>query len=468
MDRDQLTYVGARGVYSLLQFAALIVFSRLLVPSQYGLYAIGLASAFLGNAVFFKWIKHSVLRFSTAGDPRSPEVLAHARDRYLAMALLVAVVGLLASAGAYVLVDRTAAWLAVGTALVLALQGFFEIHLEYRRSIEASTRYALGLVTKAGVLLVVGAALALGLDSFLGPLAGVAVGFLVGGLVLGGRAPTAWASSPLDEGERQRVRDYGLPLAVMFVFTYAMSQVDRILLGALASSAAAGVYSVAYDIARQAIFVPLMAVSLVYFPRMVEAYQGEMGEQVTAILSENVHYLLALGIPAAVGISLVAEPLLGLLLDPAYAETGATLIPFVAAGAFLLAVQEFTFNRPFQLAEVTRPLSVIHGAGAVFNVLANLVAIPLYGVHGAAGTTVATYLFTFVVKWYRAREELSFDVDVRLFVAVGLATAAMAGVLVVYPAVGSLAALAGAIALGALVYLATLGAVWRPELPEIG
>jgi O-antigen/teichoic acid export membrane protein len=464
MDRDQLTYVAGRGVYSLLQFAALIVFSRLLVPSQYGLYAIGIATAFLGNAVFFKWIKHSVLRFSSAEDPRSGDVLAHARARYLGMAVLVAVLGLLASAGAYVLAGPWAAWLAAGTALVLIGQGFFEIHLEFRRSIQESTRYAIALTAKAGGLLGVGAALALRLDTFVGPLGGAAVGFLVGGLVLGGRLPGSWTDTPLDRDERRRVRGYGLPLAVMFVFTYAMSQMDRILLGVLASSRAAGIYSVAYDIARQAIFVPLMAVSLSYFPAMVDAYEGEIGPEVGRLLQENVNYLLALGVPAAVGISLVAEPLTALLLDPAYAETGARLVPFVAAGAFLLAFQEFTFNRPFQLSERTRPLSVIHGAGAAFNLVANLVLIPLFGVFGAAVTTVLTYVGTFAVKFHRTREALTLSPDVRLYVGIGLATTGMVAVLVVFPSMQGLFALAGAIAAGALVYLATLGIVWRPEL----
>lgn len=468
MDRDQLHYVAGRGVYSLLQFAALVVFSRLLPPSQYGLYAIGLATAFLGNALFFKWIKHSILRFSSVDDPRRFDVLDHARDRFVRVSLFVVVLGLLASAGAYVLLDATAAVLALAVAVVLVVQGFFEIHLDFRRSVQRSARYAVGLVTKAGVLLVVGAALAAGVGTFLGPLAGVAVGFLVGGLVLGGRGPADLGESPLDSEDRQRVRAYGVPMAIMFVFTYAMSQMDRILLGVLASSAAAGVYSVAYDIARQAVFVPLMAVSLSYFPTIVDEYEGQIGDRVTAIISENVNYILALGVPAAVGISLVAEPLAELLLDPAYAATAAGLIPFVAAGAFLLAFQEFTFNRPFQLEEATRSLSVIHGAGAVFNLVANLALIPVFGVHGAAATTVATYVFTFAVKWYRTRDRMSLIPDVRLYAAIGVATTAMVAVLVLLGSPQGALALAGAILGAAAVYLVLLGAVWRPELPGLG
>jgi len=467
VDRDTLVYVGGRGTYSLLQFGALVVFSRLLPPSEYGLYAIGLATAALGNAVFFNWIKHFVLRFSTGDDPQRFAVLAHARRRYAALVGLVVVVGLLAAAGAYVWLDARAAILAAGVAAVLACQGLFELHLEYRRSVEDSARYAAGLVTKAVAVLGLGGGLALTLGTFVGPLAGVAAGFLAGAGLLAVGIPTGEGPA-LDGDDRRRLRTYGLPLAAMFVFTYVMAQIDRILLGVLVDSGAAGVYAVSYDIAQQAIFVPLMAVSLSYFPRAVAAYEGQLAGRVVEILEENVNYLVALGVPATVGLSLVAGDLTRILLDPAYAEVGRVLVPFVASGAFLLGFQEFSFNRAYQLEESTRPLSVIHAAGAGVNLLANLAAIPIWGVLGAAATTVVTYALTFALKAYRVGGAFAIVNDGRLWVGVGLGTGAMAASLLALPRLEGYVGLAGAISGAALVYLVVLWIVWQPELPDIG
>ena len=59
-------YLVARGVPGIVSFVAIPLFTWLLTPAQYGQYALIIAAVLIGNALFFQWVRLSLLRYLPA------------------------------------------------------------------------------------------------------------------------------------------------------------------------------------------------------------------------------------------------------------------------------------------------------------------------------------------------------------------------------------------------------------------
>ena len=61
--RDSAIYLLARGVPAAISFAALAVYTRILSPEEFGLYALAMTAVTLGNALLFRWLNAGVKRY---------------------------------------------------------------------------------------------------------------------------------------------------------------------------------------------------------------------------------------------------------------------------------------------------------------------------------------------------------------------------------------------------------------------
>src|SRR6476620_869841 len=59
-------YLVARGLPGVIAFLAIPLFSRLLLPADYGRYALVMASVGLLNALLFQWLRLSLVRYLPA------------------------------------------------------------------------------------------------------------------------------------------------------------------------------------------------------------------------------------------------------------------------------------------------------------------------------------------------------------------------------------------------------------------
>jgi O-antigen/teichoic acid export membrane protein len=101
-------------------------------------------------------------------------------------------------------------------------------------------------------------------------------------------------------------------------------------------------------------------------------------------------YFLALAIPSVVGLSLLSRPLLTILSTPEIAAQGYLITPFVAIcallyGIYTIAIQEITLHKK------TKYMGFIWLVAAGLNVLLNVIFIPIFGIIGAAVTTLISF-----------------------------------------------------------------------------
>ena len=174
--RYSAIYALARGVPGIVNFVALALFTRLLVPAQYGTYVLIITWIGIANAVLFQWLRSSARRFQ-ATYISQPEILRSSLAAgYVVMLGFATIVtsGIFLATGDHVLRQ-----LLPFALLLLAVQALFELGLELVLAGFKPWRYGLLALVKSVVALVIGGTLAyLGLGA-LGVVVGSILGFLV-------------------------------------------------------------------------------------------------------------------------------------------------------------------------------------------------------------------------------------------------------------------------------------------------
>ena len=231
--------------------------------------------------------------------------------------------------------------------------------------------YLLGVSTASGALLVyAGAALA---------------AFVLGGFWLW-RAMPEGARAAKPEYERRAWMAIALPMMFGGVSQIAINRADVLILGALTSVEAVGLYGAAARIAAVNVFV-LGAVNQLAAPLMARAFHGGRRAQVGAILRRAMLWSALGSAPLFLVMFLFPKPLLG-LFGPEFTE-GADILRVLAVGQLVNAA---TGPVGFALLMTgrERAFAATTAAVAVATVAGSLLAVPAFGAVGAAVVTAAS------------------------------------------------------------------------------
>jgi O-antigen/teichoic acid export membrane protein len=396
--RHGLVYLVARGLPGLISLLAIFVYTRLLLPEEYGRYALVIAGVGLANKLAFEWLRLSLLRFLPAAhDPRI--LFATLGAGFLCLVGLSALIGI----GALLFMDPDTRWM-VGMGLVLLwAQALFELELERARAQLAPRRYGRMALARAAFGLLLGAALAaLGLGAA-APLLGMIAATLIALMPPLLQTLREFRLALWDSGLMRRLLHYGAPLTITAGLGFIIATSDRFLIGWLLDDAMVGRYAVSYDLTSFTIGLLLMIINLAAYPLALRALEDRGTEAARAQLSLNLTALLAIGLPATVGLVMLAEPVAEVLLGPDFSGQAMFLIPLVAVAALLRDLKAYYVDLAFYLGRNTLGQMWTAVAASLLSVMLNLWWIPAYGVSGAAAAAVVTYLSAIVLSAWLGR-----------------------------------------------------------------
>jgi O-antigen/teichoic acid export membrane protein len=133
-----------------------------------------------------------------------------------------------------------------------------------------------------------------------------------------------------------------------------------------------------------------LAVSTAGFPALMEARKEGLAAYHRR-LRRMTELMVVISFSVVIPISLLAGPLVRLVYGPAYALAGPILRVHVWSGVFVAF--GVVFGRWLTAEGRTRFYALMTVAGALLNILLNLVLIPRLGGMGAAWATLAAYAF---------------------------------------------------------------------------
>jgi O-antigen/teichoic acid export membrane protein len=450
--RHAAAYLLARGVPGLISFLAIPLFTRLLDPKGYWDYTLVTTTVGLINALGFQWLRLSFARYRP-GDKDDPGKL---KSTLLTSQLLLLALGAMI-VGCIWAVPAAHAWRAVagGCWLLIAVQPTFELFCEEARA-TIQPRYYMGLqLSRAALSTGLGAGLiVLGLGWW-GPLLGMAAGSFLPGLYAF-RHDWRRTRLSIDWPTLASVCRYGIPLSMTVALAIVISSSDRYLIAAFLGTGPAGIYAAAVDFTSQTLTLLMMSISLAILPLAIRAYEHDGPQAAREQMRHNATLLLAVGVPAVIGLALLAGNISHCFLGKEFRDEAARIMPIVALGTFLAGYKAYHLDSAFQFAHRTIHQVWIVLIAAVVNVALNLVMIRPYGVIGAAGASVIAYVISMVLTAAYGRRHFALPFPVKDFARILAGSAAMAGVLLVLRGHRGMIALAAQVMLGGGMYGALL------------
>lgn len=446
-------YLPANIVQGVTGFLAIVLFTRLLSPDEFGRYALAFSVMTLAHVAVFSWLEAAMARFWAAQTPGAAQ--GHFASLYrTAFALSVG----------FILVAGLAVWLwpadalfklavAAGLAgaparsLVKLAQERFRAEGEVARSARLDMAVTIG-----GLVLGIGFALA-GLGAA-GPLLGLGLAPLA---ALPFVLPAELRQARGGAFEAARVREYalyGYPIAASLALTVVLSSTDRFVLDAYLGEAAVGAYHASYSIANRTLDVLFLWLGTAGQPALVMALERGGAERLKAAAREQLSTFLLVGLPAAAGVALVARPLAEVLIGEELRAAAASVTPWIALSALLFGLTAYYFGQAFTLGKKTRLLLIAMAVPAGLNVILNLVLVPRFGLMGAAWATAASFGLGMIATLLMGRRVMPLPIPWESLARCGVATGFMALAVSRLPAIGGFGELILDAGVGVLVYAA--------------
>lgn len=360
-------YSGATALPRLISLALLPVFTYVLSPAAYGQVSVALSAYTVATIVFSLGLDLAVFRnlFMLADDPDTLNRFVGSVWSYL---LVVPGAGALAlSAVAAPVLWHSEVLPATHFALAMIASAIFvsatTVPLALLRAQERIRDYLLLTIghsvatTALVVALVVGAR-----ASVTGWLAGVVAANVVA-LAIAVRVVPYSRPRPFDSELVREALRLSLPVLPHFTAMWALQLADRILVAALLSTAAAGIYSVASNIA-----LPMSVLIFGFGQGFMPTYaQAATDPEARADLRSTIGLQVAVVAGLCAACALLSPLAVHLLTDARYADA-ATLAPWIVLGYGLLGLYAIPMAGLTMTHGQTRGIALISTLGAAVNV----------------------------------------------------------------------------------------------------
>ncbi|MBK7984751.1 MAG: lipopolysaccharide biosynthesis protein [Candidatus Competibacteraceae bacterium] len=381
-------YLPVNLLQAAITLGAVMVFSRLLTPAEYGHYALATTLMLWVQTLLFYWLQTGISRFhDTARDAgRLPRLLATAYVAAILMVILLGGIGLIVAEFS---VYRPL--ILAGLAALLA-RSLFAVGLDFHRAAHRVRRYAWLEGVQYLLSLLLGVLFAIYLDwGAPAPLLGLALGNLA---VLLADIPylarqtegLAWSRDDL-----RLLAGYGLPLTFSFLFGLVVAGSDRFFIAWLMDESAVGVYAVAYALADRTLTILFNWVGMATVPLAFSALASSGENAARQVMSDAAKSLILLALPAAVGLAAAAAPLAVVVVGPDFRATTAHIVPWIALAGLLNGAMVHYAAHAFLITRRTRALLGTTVLAAAVNVTLNVLLIPVWGLNGAIAATIVAY-----------------------------------------------------------------------------
>jgi O-antigen/teichoic acid export membrane protein len=373
-------YLFASAASAFFGLLSTVVFTRLLAPAEYGVYVVGVGAAGIISAVLFTWVRYAAMRFQSEGgqvDVRATVLIAYIVSAATAPLALAALV----------LICHFPLPQAICVVLFALGLGLFELGQELLKARLQTAPYVLASTLRCVAAFALCLTVAWLGGRGLGQLAMAALAYFVTSAVMARRI---WRA-PMAQIEWSRLGVFltlGVSLTCSgFIFAFH-SALDRLLVAWTLGDSAAGVYGASADLVRQVILVPTGSVAAAAVPLAVRAMAqgapGAVGKQLEA----GAELLLAILIPAVIGLALTGSYLVESLMGPAFRATAASIIPILCFAWLFQSITQSYIHLSFHLAK--RPgLATAQGLVTLaVNAATIWPAIAAFGLPGAAASLV--------------------------------------------------------------------------------
>ena len=179
------------------------------------------------------------------------------------------------------------------------------------------------------------------------------------------------------------------------------SNIDTTMLGFMCTDYHVGIYSASVKIYVM-IKTLLTAITSVTIPRLTYYKTHNMEDIFQQLVSEIFKIMITLLLPVVIGINVVSRELVIILLGPGFekSEIVLNILAFAVFFAMFATIINGCILLPYKKEKFVLKATI---TAAVINLIANLIAIPLFQQNGAAVTTIISECVVMIIGWNFAR-----------------------------------------------------------------
>ena len=262
------------------------------------------------------------------------------------------------------------------------------------------------IASVANVLITIGATIALVVGFHKGPIGAVIGNFL--GTLSVYVVLLAYRRYQLgfqfDRRLLRAMNRFGLPLVPSALALWAINLIDRLFINGYKGQAEVGIYSLAVRISSVIVF--LMTAFQLAWPAFAYSIRDDSTAKRT--YAYVLTYLLFVTCWMSLAIGSMAPWIVHLLAPSGHFHRSAEAVPilcFATAAYSGYSVLAIGIGRMRQ----TQLNWVVSGTAALVNIVVNIALIPVYGMMGAAVSTLIAYLVLFAGMWLRSRHVYPVD-----------------------------------------------------------
>jgi O-antigen/teichoic acid export membrane protein len=381
-------YLVTRVLAAAFGLLAVMIYTRLLEPQAYGLYALLITAVFALFEILFRWVSASTIRFlPSATDARSP-VLGAAVGGYAIVAVFVALATFgLWLTGATPLTPR----LLILSAAVLLAHAASELMLSAVQARQRPGLYSVLVASRAAGIVGLGTLLLLLGYGVEGLLWGTLLANLAPILVLALRRARDLLALRCEPSRLRTFAAFGLPMAIVGISGTCIAVSDRYVIAALLGVDDAGFYAAPYDLTFRSLNMVMLGCFLALSPMVFRSFDSDGESMARRHLISQAQLHLMVGLPLAFLLGLGGPVVSRIAFGPEFRATAEQLMPWFAAAAFLQGLQAFYVSYLFTIHRRTLWNATICVGVAVVNLALNFILVPLVGLVGGAIATLISY-----------------------------------------------------------------------------
>lgn len=461
---DLLRYAPSSIVPALTAALASAVFTRLLTPSSYGIYGLALAVIGLASTVLGQLIGTSTGRYYIEYLQSGKLDIYRTAVTWLVYAMVASCFILTCLAEGVLAVlfhSEHFFWIVTGSGMLVAVQTITTMLIPILSASFRPTHYS--LATSGAAVLSFGLSFLL-----LWSVGHQAYTLLWGGALGQGlvipfilrRFPLSPLRTVLKLPTEARTAifrfiAYGAPMVLWVLSSSLMGLADRSFLQAFDGSAAVGVYGLNSNVSGQTIGLAIGPLNTGSWPILMKQWEDGDRSGVEASLASFTKSYLVISVGIVGLLAVVGQPFEDLLFGPRFTGGFEVLVPCLIGRALWGAGR--LGHSILKLAQKTRVLAADALAAGVLNVVLAVIAIPRFGMLGAAYSLIPSFALYIGLVWWQSRKIVPWRVNVRSStVIVGIAVAGWVAAKLINPSLPPVALLrlmVGAFAFGVVYAL---------------
>jgi len=399
--KDITKYLPSYIVPVVVSFFSVPIITRLFAPDVYGTYSLVMATITVLIGITSAWITTSLVRFYPVYQ-RIPRDLNIFKSTIVKLSFLSLLIVTLLSVITLFLVSKFLSktlydLMKIGVILFILMTVWNILNGELRARRRAG-RYSLSKIWQSIAGILFGISLVLifnfGIEGLIwGKILCLAMALPVLWKVTFGRVDLKLGKtfSKLSK----EIAIYGLPIAAINIATWILSLCDRYIIQFAKGSAQVGLYSASYAISERTIFLFSSLFLIAELPIAYRIWEREKLEESRQFRIKVTRYYLIIVLPAAIGLSVLARPVVSVLTATEY-HSAYVIVPLVVFGAFFIGLAN-RYTNVFALVKKTYVNMFCVLGSAVLNIILNFLFVPKYGYIAAAFTTLVSYAFLLIL-----------------------------------------------------------------------